>query len=214
MKELLSLPTTPTTPTTPSKRTWWKLEGLDDPYRSYTSINPVPSDQQNANLVSSLLTTGNHAPAIDLDVPCQLVASRTPGHFHLYIDVEMPWKAYRKILRAMARAGVVQGGYYLASKNRKASFLRPPSIFAGTCTADPRTQDEQQADHAALMAVVKAVAGTSGEDDIDAKLKSVEQEVRERLVKTLDEIVSRRLKRAAWKNSNVPSGGVAEQPPF
>jgi len=53
---------------------------------------PVVTVEDGANVVSSLLTNGNHAPCIDLDVPAMLVPSSTPGHSHLYIDIEVPWK--------------------------------------------------------------------------------------------------------------------------
>lgn len=39
------------------------------------------------NCVGSLLAYGKlHAPTLDVDFPCELVPSSTPGHFHRYID--------------------------------------------------------------------------------------------------------------------------------
>lgn len=80
--------------------------------------------REEADLVSSETVDGNHAPAIDIDLPCRLVESSTPQHFHLYIDKPMPWKQYKKLLKALVKAGIVERGYYHMAKRKKASFLR------------------------------------------------------------------------------------------
>lgn len=79
-----------------------------------------------ANLVSSELHDGTHLPALDIDFKSKLVPSRTPGHFHLYLDGMRPlsWRRYRKLLKALMRAGVIEPGYYRASKARRATMLR------------------------------------------------------------------------------------------
>lgn len=81
---------------------------------------------RDANLVSSELANGQHAPALDIDLPCQLIESTTPGHFHLYIDKPMDWKQYEKLLKALGEAGILEPGYVSASIKRKGSFLRTP----------------------------------------------------------------------------------------
>lgn len=85
----------------------------------------VPAD---ANLVSSRLDPEGklHMPVLDLDFPASLVPSSTPGHFHLYIDKEMDWKTYERLLKALSDAGVIERGYYKASKARKATYVRIP----------------------------------------------------------------------------------------
>lgn len=82
------------------------------------------SDERDANLVSSLLPNGNHAPVIDIDLPCRLVASKTPGHFHLYIDKEMTWGQYSNLLDALKYAGVVEPNYVTVSKKRRMTNVR------------------------------------------------------------------------------------------
>ena len=67
-----------------------------------------------------------HMPVIDLDLPCKLVPSGTPGHFHLYIDQPIPFALYRKMLDAMAEAGVVQWGFADATSKRGYGSVRHP----------------------------------------------------------------------------------------
>lgn len=97
----------------------------------------IPGDRNecslgDANLVSSEIAAGEHAGkhtvAIDLDVPAVLVASSTPGHSHLYIDVPMTWGAYERLLIALSAAGVVEPGYLAACRRRKHTSLRLPWI--------------------------------------------------------------------------------------
>ena len=68
------------------------------------------------------------APCTALDGPAVLVPSSTPGHSHLYIDVPMTWEQYEAILTALADAGVMEQGYYRASKLRKGTHLRLPWV--------------------------------------------------------------------------------------
>jgi len=92
---------------------------------------PVTAPEQGANIVSSLLTNGMHAPAIDLDVPARLVPSSTPGHGHLYIAHEMSWRDYRALLFTMAKVGLVEEGFYQSSLRRRATHLRLPGVAKG-----------------------------------------------------------------------------------
>lgn len=67
-----------------------------------------------------------HRPVIDLDFPCQLVPSATPGHFHLYIDKTISWSQFEQVLFAMTRAGLVQKGYLDATRRRGYAAVRHP----------------------------------------------------------------------------------------
>jgi len=69
-----------------------------------------------------------HAPVIDLDIPCILLDSSTPGHHHLIIDKEISWSAYLKVLGALADAGLVEDGYRDASEKRGYSAIRLPWV--------------------------------------------------------------------------------------
>ena len=91
----------------------------------------VPADEEDALLVGSSTgkytrTGPTHLPAIDIDFPCQLVESSTPGHFHLYIDKEISQDAYHAILKALTDAGIVQRGFYKSAVRRGQTFLRKP----------------------------------------------------------------------------------------
>lgn len=81
---------------------------------------------QDAEVVSSEIHDNLHAPALDIDVPAWLIPSSTEGHSHLYIDCPMTWRQYKKLLKALAKSGVVEKGYVKASIRRKHTALRVP----------------------------------------------------------------------------------------
>jgi hypothetical protein len=58
------------------------------------------------------------------NVPVRLRPSKTAGHFHLYVDYEVPWSAYAAILRAGAKARVFDPDWVKLSLKRSESFLR------------------------------------------------------------------------------------------
>jgi hypothetical protein len=70
-----------------------------------------------------------HAPVLDIDVPAFLVPSSTPGHSHLYIDHPMTWDAYKALLKALSDAGIIEEGFYEASKGRGSTMVRRPGIL-------------------------------------------------------------------------------------
>lgn len=69
-----------------------------------------------------------HALLIDLDLPAYLVASSTPGHSHLYVDVSIPEDRYFRLLDSLAECGVIQYGYANSSKHRGGTALRLPWV--------------------------------------------------------------------------------------
>lgn len=89
-------------------------------------LEQAPPDE--AELVCSDLhgEGGRHKPVLDLDFPCELVPSATPGHFHLYMDKEVAWEDYLKVLKAMAGAGLIEWGYLNATEERGFGSLRHP----------------------------------------------------------------------------------------
>ena len=118
-------------------RQHYRIGAVTDDYgREHDGRIPCESFEEGCNLVSSELRHGEkgwhsrllHAPAIDIDHHVRVMASSTPGHNHLYIDVEVSWRRYRKMLKAMVKAGIVEPGYYRASKQRRATFLRAPWV--------------------------------------------------------------------------------------
>lgn len=69
-----------------------------------------------------------HAPILDLDFPCHVVESSTPGHSHLYLDKPITARKYRRLLKALWKAGMIEEGYYRASLTRDATHLRHPRM--------------------------------------------------------------------------------------
>lgn len=89
--------------------------------------------QDDANILAANLITSQHRDdanmhrvVLDIDHDAALIPSSTPGHFHLLIDVNMPWDKYSKLLDALAEAGVIEDGYAGASKAKKYSAIRTP----------------------------------------------------------------------------------------
>jgi hypothetical protein len=124
--------TTPRDFKTEGRLTYKTTQELEYDYDgSYMKNRLVCSDAADSDLVSSLLREdicgkNMHMPAIDIDLPIRVVPSSTLGHFHLYIDKPMSWRKYKRVLRALTAAGVVEKGYYKASVSRKATHLRLP----------------------------------------------------------------------------------------
>lgn len=115
-----------------AERTYWLVENLDDD--SCTLDDSHVDDgrklvaESEANLVSSRLVNDMHAPALDIDLPCKLIESSTPGHFHLYIEKEITWRRYKVLLTALAEAGIIESGYAQSSIRKGQSFLRKPGV--------------------------------------------------------------------------------------
>ena len=65
-----------------------------------------------------------HMPVIDIDFEVELVPSRTPSHYHLYLQKEITWERYVVLLQALAFAGVIEQGYLNTSIIRGQTFVR------------------------------------------------------------------------------------------
>jgi hypothetical protein len=101
------------------------LEGR--PYGTLQSL--VSAKTLDANLVSSQLEASTfHAPVLDLDFPCSLIPSSTPGHHHLFIDAPMEWKAYKTLLCALRDAGILQAGFVNSAIDQGQSSVRVPWV--------------------------------------------------------------------------------------
>jgi hypothetical protein len=121
-----------------ARRTYWHSKSIDLGYpRDDKDEIRVRVPRHKANLVSSRLETpddawGNlHAPALDLDLPAELIPSSTPGHYHLLIDKPMSWLKYRALLRVMVWCGLVERKYYRHSVRRGMTMLRLPGVGKG-----------------------------------------------------------------------------------
>lgn len=85
-------------------------------------------DLDKGNLVSSRMVNGQHTPAIDLDVSAALIDSSTEGHHHLFINKEMSWRQYKRLLKALRDAGIIEPYFYTVSCKRKQTLLRKPGL--------------------------------------------------------------------------------------
>lgn len=81
-----------------------------------------------ALVASSQTHDGMHRPALDIDIPARLVPSSTPGHSHLYLDVDLTWEKYRRLLEVLDEVGVIEKGYTYVAMEREATFVRLPWI--------------------------------------------------------------------------------------
>lgn len=122
-----------------------KLKDKEDSRSEYDGNTPpksikdlerqYPDSKFEPNLISSELDNGMHAPAIDIDLPCHLVPSSTPGHFHLYIDKELTWTQYHQLLSVLTDIGIVEQGFYDQTVRFRRSFLRLPHVKKGQPSA-------------------------------------------------------------------------------
>jgi hypothetical protein len=103
-----------------------KTESWNDGYDSWDKAVRVKSPYQESQIISSEIGNGKHAPTLDIDYSAKLVPSSTEGHFHLYLDKEISWKDYKRVLKAMAKAGLIEEGYATISIKRKGTHLRLP----------------------------------------------------------------------------------------
>jgi hypothetical protein len=109
---------------------------LKDSYADADDRIPT-TDLSKATVVTSLVESQPtndrsggvvHRPVIDMDFPVKVIESSTPGHSHLYIDREIEWDDYVKLLEVMAEIGLVEPGYVSASKDRGFTALRLPWV--------------------------------------------------------------------------------------
>lgn len=82
------------------------LEGYED------AGTPPAVVRADGNLVTSRVRGGMHMPVIDLDFPCELVPSGSPGHFHLYINREVSQDQQQALLDGLLWAGLIEQGWY------------------------------------------------------------------------------------------------------
>lgn len=98
----------------------------------YDGENEPTDDLKRAEVILSVVDKGDmeptHKVVLDIDMPVAIIPSSTEGHFHLYIDKEMPWKDYEKLLTVLGEVGIIERGYANASKRRKHTAVRLPWV--------------------------------------------------------------------------------------
>jgi len=122
------------------KRLYWLIPNLKgdgkvedyegDARRELEEGEIVPEAE--ANIVSSMLVNSMHAPALDIDkIEVRVVPSTTPGNYHLYIDKQMTWEQYKRLLFVLADVGIIERNYLNASLAKGQTFLRKPGVLKG-----------------------------------------------------------------------------------
>lgn len=96
-----------------------KNEPTEDLKRAEVILSTVDGDYKGEPL---------HKPVLDIDMAVTILPSSTEGHHHLFIDKEMPWSQYEKLLTVLAEVGIIEKGYLGACKARKHSAVRLPWI--------------------------------------------------------------------------------------
>ena len=95
------------------------------------------TDLDKAHVTTSMVAGSEmHKVVLDIDMPAVLLESSTPGHHHLYIDHEMTWENYKRLLNVMAEVGLLEPGYVGASETRKHTALRLPWVRKDTTGRD------------------------------------------------------------------------------
>lgn len=115
--------------TTPMERLRYSLTShyCTDGYTRTGGTYLEPEPDVAGDLVSSeLLGCKFHAPVFDIDVACQLRPSKTEGHFHLYCSVPTTWRRYKRAMKAMAKAGIVDQGWVKLAQKRKFGLVCTP----------------------------------------------------------------------------------------
>jgi len=107
-------------------RTFWFSKRLND--KTLRGDEREPARPEEANIVASRREDGSHLPTLDIDHPVFVDPSSTEGHFHLFVDVPMTWRSYRRLLKALYLGGVIGRSHYWRSLNLGASFVRPPGV--------------------------------------------------------------------------------------
>lgn len=95
---------------------------------AYAKIPDVEADIDKAVLMSSKAKNGKHRPIIDLDLAAHVIPSSTKGHGHLYINKELTWKEYQKLLNVLADLDIIEKGYRGASLARGYTAVRLPWV--------------------------------------------------------------------------------------
>lgn len=101
-----------------------------DSYGGSYSKSETSDDLNKVNGIGSRLKNSPelHVPIFDIDVPATLIPSSTEGHSHLYIDVPMTWRTYRRLLKECGRAGIVDKKFVKVSIREKMGLLRAPWV--------------------------------------------------------------------------------------
>ncbi|ASZ74948.1 hypothetical protein FDI69_gp239 [Rhodococcus phage Trina] len=69
---------------------------------------------------------------LDLDCEHLYIKSTTEGHGHLMFNIDLEQKDMLEVLEVLSRHGVIQHGFYQATKDRGFASLRMPGQTKGS----------------------------------------------------------------------------------
>lgn len=110
-----------------ARRTYWFKSDLS--YRSpFADTGVMVESLDEANLISSLTTEGKHRPNLDIDFPAELIPSSTPGHYHLYLNIDLTRQQYDKLIDVLEEVGIIERGIKKAYYARGMTLTRKPGV--------------------------------------------------------------------------------------
>jgi hypothetical protein len=103
----------------------WRKHHADKGSAFRTDTKRV-SDDETPNLVSSRSKEDPdvHYPVIDCDYPIAVVESRTPGHYHLFIEKALNKDQYEILLLALLECGLIGRGNFEQFNQSGATYAR------------------------------------------------------------------------------------------
>lgn len=81
------------------------------------------------DLIGSRTRNRRHLPILDLDAPHRYVPSSTPGHAHLYLDVEISNARWLVLMFGLYASGVIERGFFWWSMRRGQNFARKSGVL-------------------------------------------------------------------------------------
>lgn len=117
-----------TIPGTIRRRLYHKVEWKDGYHEAHFSDRETTNEAKAEVVSSEVVSRWNdlHAPVLDIDFHAELIPSSTPDHYHLYLDKIMTWRQYKRLIKALAKAGIIEKGYADASIRRRHTAVRVP----------------------------------------------------------------------------------------
>lgn len=67
-------------------------------------------------------------PPLVFDTPVIVHPSTTEGHHHVYVEKEVSWEGYARILRRMSATGIIETTYREFAEKRKMTMLLKPGL--------------------------------------------------------------------------------------
>ena len=116
-----------------------KCPKIEDWTVSSTDMMPIEdlsiaNSPDEAHMVVSATGKGTHKPTLDIDLPCILEQSATPGKFHLFIDKELSEKDYDKLLHVLLEVGIIEKGVIDLQWTKSRFTAKPEPMCAVWCS--------------------------------------------------------------------------------